>query len=145
MNPQEIQALVSALQTIAAILSGLGVPGMVALVLAAPALVIITILMLDYVRNGRMEKMQKEFRSDTTRLIEAHRKETAQILEAYRCDTQSVCRELGKEHAEAVRFYTDNVELVRSYERMADALQTVVIGNTRAVERLVTIVEARPK
>jgi hypothetical protein len=92
-----------------------------------------------------MEKMLKDFRNDTTRLIESHRKETTQILEAYRVDTQSVCRELGKEHAEAVRFYTDNVELVRSYERLADSLQTVVIGNTRAVERLVTIVEERKR
>lgn len=143
MNPQEIQALVSALQTIATVLSGLGVPGLIALGLAAPAIVLITIMVLDYIRNGRMELMLKDFRSDTTRLIESHRKETAQILEAYRSDTQDVCRELGKEHAEAVRFYNDNVELVRNYERLADALQTVVIGNTRAVERLVTIVETK--
>lgn len=143
MNPQEIQALVGALQTIAAVLSGLGVPGLAALALAAPAMVLMTVMVLAHASNVRMEKMLKDFRNDTTRLIESHRKETTQILEAYRVDTQSVCRELGKEHAEAVRFYTDNVELVRNYERLADALQLVVIGNTRAVERLVTIVEAK--
>ncbi|MGE4442109.1 MAG: hypothetical protein AB7D27_11575 [Desulfomicrobium sp.] len=145
MNPQEIQTLISAMQTIAAVLSGLGVPGLVALALAAPALVLVTVLVLDHIRNTRMAMMQQEFRTDTTRILDAYRNNTSKILEAYRVDTQSVCKELGKEHAEAVRFYNDNVELVKDYERMADALQTLVVNNTRAVERLITIVEARTK
>jgi len=145
MNPQEIQTLISAMQTIAAVLSGLGVPGLIALALAAPALVLVTVLVLDHIRNTRMAVMQQEFRVDTTRILDAYRNNTSKILEAYRVDTQSVCKELGKEHAEAVRFYNDNVELVKDYERMADALQTLVVNNTRAVERLITIVEARAK
>jgi hypothetical protein len=145
MNPQEIQTLISAMQTIAAVLSGLGVPGLVALALAAPALVLVTVLVLDHIRNTRMAIMQQEFRADTTRILDAYRNNTSKILDAYRVDTQSVCKELGKEHAEAVRFYNDNVELVKDYERMADALQTLVVNNTRAVERLITIVEARAK
>ena len=51
--------------------------------------------------------------------------------------------EIGKEHAEVVNFYNDNVELVRGYNRMADAMQTLVVNNTRALERLVTIIETR--
>lgn len=145
MNPQEIQTLISAMQTIAAVLSGLGVPGLVALALAAPALVLVTVLVLDHIRNTRMAMMQQEFRTDTTRILDAYRNNTSKILEAYRVDTQSVCKELGKEHAEAVSFYNDNVALVKDYERMADALQTLVVNNTRAVERLITIVEARTK
>ena len=145
MNPQEIQTLISAMQTIAAVLSGLGVPGLIALALAAPALVLVTVLVLDHIRNTRMAVMQQEFRADTARILDAYRNNTNKILEAYRVDTQSVCKELGKEHAEAVRFYNDNVELVKDYERMADALQTLVVNNTRAVERLITIVEARAK
>lgn len=145
MNPQEIQTLISAMQTIAAVLSGLGVPGLVALALAAPALVLVTVLVLDHIRNTRMAMMQQEFRTDTTRILDAYRNNTSKILEAYRVDTQSVCKELGREHAEAVRFYNDNVELVKDYERMADALQALVVNNTRAVERLITIVEARTK
>jgi len=133
------------MQTIAAVLSGLGVPGLIALALAAPALVLVTVLVLDHIRNTRMAVMQQEFRVDTTRILDAYRNNTSKILEAYRVDTQSVCKELGKEHAEAVRFYNDNVELVKDYERMADALQTLVVNNTRAVERLITIVEARAK
>lgn len=145
MSPQEIQTLISAIQAIAAVLSGLGVPGLAALILAGPAMVLMTVLVLDYIRSTRMAVMQQEFRTDTTRILDAYRNNTSKILEAYRVDTQAVCKELGKEHAEAVRFYNDNVELVKDYERMADSLQTLVVNNTRAVERLVTIVEARPK
>lgn len=145
MNPQEITALVSALQIIAKVLGALGVPGLLALAFSGPAVVLVVILVLEHGRSRRMEQMHKEFRGDMSSMVECHRKETAQILDAYRTDTQSVCRELGKEHAEAVRFYNDNVELVKDYERVADALQTLVVNNTRAVERLVTIIEARNK
>ena len=65
------------------------------------------------------------------------------VLEAYRADTSSMLHEIGKEHAEVVNFYNDNVELVRGYNRMADAMQTLVVNNTRALERLVTIIETR--
>lgn len=145
MNPQEITALVSALQVIAKVLESLGVPGLLGLALSGPALVLVTIMIIDHSRAKRMEQMQKDYSKDMTALVESNRQESSRLLEAYRTDTQSVCRELGKEHAEAVRFYNDNVDLVKDYERMADALQTLVVNNTRAVERLITIVEERTK
>lgn len=132
MNPNDIQTLLSAVQTIAAILSSLGVPGLLALALSGPALVIIAVLVMTHISITRMEKSQQIFRDDMR-----------QTLEAYRTDTQNIVREIGKEHAEAVRFYNDNVELVKDYERIADALQTIIVNNTRATERLITIIEAR--
>ncbi|MEG2173444.1 MAG: hypothetical protein RRY29_09320 [Desulfovibrionaceae bacterium] len=132
MNPNDIQTLLSAVQTIAAILSSLGVPGLLALALSGPALVIIAVLVMTHISITRMEKSQQIFRDDMR-----------DTLEAYRTDTQNFVREIGKEHAEAVRFYNDNVELVKDYERIADALQTIIINNTRATERLITIIEAR--
>lgn len=132
MNPNDIQTLLSAVQTIAAILSSLGVPGLLALALSGPALVIIAVLVMTHISITRMEKSQQIFRDDMR-----------QTLEAYRTDTQNIVREIGNEHAEAVRFYNDNVELVKDYERIADALQTIIVNNTRATERLITIIEAR--
>ena len=35
------------------------------------------------------------------------------------------------------------MELVKNYERMTDALQTLVVNNTRAMEHLTTIIETR--
>lgn len=132
MNPNDIQTLLSAVQTIATILSSLGVPGLLALALSGPALVIIAVLVMTHISITRMEKSQQIFRDDMR-----------QTLEAYRTDTQNIVREIGNEHAEAVRFYNDNVELVKDYERIADALQTIIVNNTRATERLITIIEAR--
>lgn len=143
MNPYDIQSLINAVQAIATVLSGLGVPGLVALALAAPAMVLVTVLILDHIRATRMEAMIQVLRKDTDKILASYRENTGRQLEAYRVDTQMVCRELGKQHAEAVRFYNDNVELVRDYERMADSLHAIVINNTRAVERLAVIVEER--
>ncbi|SBW07204.1 conserved hypothetical protein [uncultured Desulfovibrio sp.] len=132
MNPAELDTLVQAAQTIAAVLSGLGVPGLVGLALAGPACVLMTVLVLDHKRSARMELAQERFRENVN-----------VVLEAYRADTSSMLHEIGKEHAEVVNFYNDNVELVRGYNRMADAMQTLVVNNTRALERLVTIIETR--
>ena len=85
MNPHEIQTLISAVQSIATVLSGLGVPGLIALALSAPALVLVTMLVLDHLRAVRTEKMIHAFRGDTNKL-----------LETYRTDTASIVRDLGR-------------------------------------------------
>lgn len=165
MNPQEITALVSAMQVIAKVLDSLGVPGLLGLALSGPVVVLVMILLLDHFRGARMEKMQTEFqkatsqlvethrkdssqnleayRADTAKIIEANRADTVQLLEAYRKDTQGACLALGRDHAEVAKYYQDNVQLVTAYDRMADALHTVVVSNTRAMERLAVIVEER--
>ena len=58
-------------------------------------------------------------------------------------DTQDSLQEVAARHAEVAEFYKKNVSLVKSYERTADALQTLVVNNTRAVERLTAIIEHR--
>lgn len=134
MNPADIQTLVTAAQTIATVLSGLGVPGLIALGLAGPVVLLVTVLVLDYVRHAHMERMHQEFRKDAQ-----------EILEAYRADVVRFNSEYGERHNAVSRFYENNVTLVKNYEMMTEALQTLVINNTRATERLVTIVEARNK
>ena len=131
MNPTDIHALVSAAQTIASVLSGLGVPGLLALGLAGPVIVLVTVLVLDAVRHARMEKMHQEFRRDAQA-----------ILEAYRADMTQFHTAAGEKHAAVSRFYENNVTLVKSYEQHAETLQTLVVNNTRATERLVTIIES---
>lgn len=132
MNPADIQTLVAAAQTIAAVLSGLGVPGLLALGLAGPAMVLVTVLVLDAVRASRMERMHQEFRRDMQT-----------TLDAYRTDVTQLERRSAEKHAEVARFYENNVTLVKQYEIMAESLSTQVANNTRVTERLVTIIEAR--
>lgn len=134
MTPGELEALVQPVQAIAAVLTQLGVPGLLGLALAGPALIILAMLYFEHLRATRQEQAQA-----------AYRDAVEKVLETYRSDTLNMLREVAKEHSEAVRFYNDNVELVQDYERMAEALQTIIVNNTRALERLVTIIETRER
>ena len=134
MTPNEIQAVLVVLEPIMAMLATIGIPGLLGLILSAPALVIVVMLTMSHISATRMEKAHQRFQENM-----------ATMLEAYRSDTQNILREVGDKHEEVARFYRNNVELVRNYERMTDALQTLVVNNTRAVERLITIVETRHK
>lgn len=64
MNPADITQLVEALQMIAGILQQLGVPGLVSLMLAGPAAVLITVLILDHLRSRRQGELLETYRSD---------------------------------------------------------------------------------
>ena len=134
ITPGELEALVQPVQAIAAVLTQLGVPGLLGLALAGPALIILAMLYFEHLRATRQEQAQA-----------AYRDAVEKVLETYRSDTLNMLREVAKEHSEAVRFYNDNVELVQDYERMAEALQTIIVNNTRALERLVTIIETRER
>ena len=122
--------------TIAGVLQQLGVPGLVALVLAAPAAVLITVLVLNHLQDRKTAAMLEVYRQDMAKLAETARTEALTQLEVYRADTQSILRSLGKEHSETAQYYKDNVELVKSYERMAKDLSDLVASNVRLLERL---------
>ncbi|WP_446424073.1 transcriptional regulator [Mailhella sp.] len=121
MNPNELTAALTALQPLIESLSSLSVSGIIILLASLPVMVIAALMVLDYKHARRMER----------------------LLEAYRKDTQDSLQEVAARHAEVAEFYKKNVSLVKSYERTADALQTLVVNNTRAVERLTAIIEHR--
>lgn len=143
MDPTQLDALVTAAQSIAAVLTQLGVPGLLCLALAGPALIIVAMLYFEHLRATRQEQQLAAYRADLEQQQEAHRQTVDKVLETYRVDTQTMLREVAKEHAEAVRFYTDNVTLVKECQRMAAAMETLIVNNTRAMERLTTIIETR--
>ena len=121
MGATEISAAWSAAQPVIEALIALGLPGVVLMLAAIPALVVA----LAFVMNYR------------------HAKKREAVLEAYRKDTRIILDEMGAKHAEVTEFYRKNVSLVKNYERMTDLLQTLVINNTRAMEHLSTIIEHR--
>lgn len=121
MGATEISAAWSAAQPVIEALIALGLPGIVLMLAAIPALVVALAFVMNYRHTKKMEA----------------------ILEAYRQDTQRVLDEMGAKHAEVAEFYRKNVSLVKNYERMTDLLQTLVVNNTRAMEHLSTIIEHR--
>lgn len=134
MSTFETTRLVEALTALAGMLEQIGLPGLVALLLLGPGLVLCTIMMVEYHRGRRIHE-----------LMEAARSEARGVLEIYRADTRQILHELGEGIQQNVRFYRDNVELVRQYDFLAKNLQDVVVSNTRATERLIVMLEERSK
>lgn len=132
MNNVDVGRLLDALTEIATLCERLGLSGLVSLALAGPALVLCAIMLVEYHRGRKVQEM-----------VETARAECRSMLETYRADTQQVLRELGAGINQTERFYRDNVELVKQYERIAKGLQDVVVSNTRATERLVTMIETQ--
>lgn len=130
MNPSDLETLVTAAQTIAAVLSGLGVPGLLALALSGPAMVIVAMLYFEHLRTKRAEQM-----------MQTHREETTSILAAYREDTLKMTKELGENQRTTDQYYRDNVELVKNYNRMADDLSDVITNCVAALQRMAVLTE----
>jgi hypothetical protein len=49
---------------------------------------------------------------------------------------------MGAKHAEVTQFYRDNVELVKTTQRLAGDQRDLILNNTRAIEKLSHALEA---
>lgn len=112
----DTQTLSSALK----ILEVLGPEGLFALVLAPGTLFSLVVLILYYVGERR----------------------STRALEAYRADMADALKQYAAHQAETRQMYENNAELVRNWNRIADALQTVVVTNTEAMTRVVGAVDS---
>ena len=126
----EVNAAISAALPLIESLFSLGLPGIILMLAAIPALVIVVVLILDH-RHGK--------RTET--LLEAYRNDTQELLRAMGEKHEVILREVGEKHEETAEFYRRNVTLVKNYEKMNDALQALVVNNTRATERLTPMFE----
>ncbi|GEM_PF-949682 len=127
----EVNAAISAALPLIESLFALGLPGIILMLAAIPALVIAVVFILDY-RHGKRTEM----------LLEAYRQDTQELLRSMGEKHEAILREMSEKHEETAEYYRKNVTLVKNYERMNDTLQTLVVNNTRATERLTTMIEA---
>lgn len=127
----EMNAAISAALPLIESLFALGLPGIILMLAAIPALVIAVVFILDY-RHGKRTEM----------LLEAYRQDTQELLRSMGEKHEAILREMSEKHEETAEFYRRNVTLVKNYEKMNDALQALVVNNTRATERLTTMIEA---
>ena len=126
----DMSAAISAALPLLEALFSLGVPGIILMLAAIPALVIAVVFILDY-RHGKRTEM----------LLEAYRQDSQELLRSMGEKHETILREMSEKHAESAEFYRKNVTLVKNYEKMTDALQALVVNNTRATERLTTMIE----
>ena len=130
----DMSAAVSAALPLLEALFSLGVPGILLVLASIPALVVVVVFALDY-KHGRR----------VAQVLEAYREDTQESLRVMTEKFEASLREMNRNHEEVAEYYRRNVSLVKNYERLTDALQTLVVNNTRAVEHLSTFVETRSK
>ncbi|MCC8194341.1 MAG: hypothetical protein LIP28_06825 [Deltaproteobacteria bacterium] len=143
MSGLEVTQVLEIMAGVVQVLDRLGVGGLILLVLSGPALVVLAVLFIEYHRSVKQ-------RGENATMLAAMREENARSrdgaaaqLEAYRADTQQLVRDLGANQRATDQYYKDNVELAKNYRRLAEVLQDVVVGNTRALERLIVMLEGR--
>lgn len=130
----EVNAAISAALPLIESLFSLGLPGIILMLAAIPALVIAVVPILDH-RHGKRTEM----------LLEAYRNDTQEVLRAVSEKHEAILRDMSDKHEETAEFYRKNVTLVKNYEKMNDILQTLVVNNTRVMERLTVVIETRNK
>lgn len=127
MGASELTAALAALQPFIEGLVALGIPGLIALAIALPTVSIVVAFLAAFMLNHR------------------HAQQMRELLEMYREDTRSTVEEVATKHAEVVVFYKNNASLVKNYEKALEINQQLIVNNTRAMEHLSTIIEARGK
>ena len=130
----EVNAVISTALPLIESLFALGLPGIILMLAAIPALVIAVVFILDH-RHGKRTEM----------LLEAYRQDTQNVLHAVSEKHEAILRDMSEKHEETAEFYRKNVTLVKNYEKMNDILQTLVVNNTRVMERLTVVIETRSK
>lgn len=127
MGATELGAALAAAQPLIEALIALGVPGLIALVIALPTVSIVVAFLAAFMLNHR------------------HAVQTMEILEMYREDTRKTVDDVASKHAEVVTFYRNNASLVKNYEKLLEVNQQLIVNNTRAMEHLSTVIESRGK
>lgn len=132
----ELAATLSALQPLIEGLVALGVPGLIALAIALPTVSIVVAFLAAFLLNHRHAQQMRE-------MIEFYREDNRKTIELYREDNRKSVEEVAAKHAEVVVFYRNNASLVKNYEKALEINQQLIVNNTRAMEHLSTIIEAR--
>lgn len=141
MDPQAMAALLPILEGLVA----LGIPGILLGVAAIPALVIGLICWLNYRHEKQITKVLEAYRADTHQIIEVFSQKHEECVTEFSAKHEKCVSEFSAKHQQVVNFYTNNVQLVKSHEKMAEANQTLIVNNTRVMEHLCVVVESLAK
>ncbi|MGE4297541.1 MAG: hypothetical protein AB7E47_05875 [Desulfovibrionaceae bacterium] len=159
LDPITLKTVATALVAIAQVVDRLGPGGLLALALAGPVVLLIAILALSYWHGTKQNRALNAYREDTSAIIEEMRLAAAKDREASAHQLRDLMQDtyarderrrsemdaILASYGDAVRIqqghYNDNVELVRSWDRVAKALQDIVVTNTAAIARLCGLVE----
>lgn len=114
MNPADMANFIQDMSELMGTLNSLGLPGLLAILLIGPALVICLILWVNHNSTIRMEN----------------------VLEAYRKDTQEVVSAFADKYDKVISIQKDLTSQLERYSMQNQTMQTLVINNTTAMEQL---------
>lgn len=130
--------IIGALETLAAFFEKMGIPGLLMLVMLGPAMIIVALFALDYIRQRHAKQDTEERRKE----LEEYRNQLRELQEQHRSEMSVILNDLGRKHAEVAQFYKDNVELVKTTQRLATDMRDIITNNTRALEHLTSVAQA---
>jgi hypothetical protein len=119
MDPATAEAALKTGAALITVINALGPWGLLALVLGTNLAVPLVVLVFWFVNAKRQDK----------------------LVEGYRADMNHALKEYGAALGTVSKYYEDNVELVRDFQKIADGFQSVVVLNTQAMQRLVDRVD----
>lgn len=128
--------VIGALGTLAAFFEKMGIPGLLMLIMIGPAMIIIALVALDYMRQRHAQQDTEERRKEA----EAYRAQLQKMQSQHQSDMQRFMLDMNAKHAEVTQFYKDNVELVKTTQRLATDMRDIITNNTRAMEHLASAV-----
>ena len=130
--------VIGALETLTAFFEKMGVPGLLMLVMLGPAMIIIALFALDYMHQRHAKQDAEERRKEA----ETYRAQLQKMQNQHQSDLQKFMLDINTKHAEVSQFYKDNVELVKTTQRLATDMRDIITNNTRALEHLTSVAQA---
>ncbi|CAK7024774.1 MAG: hypothetical protein DELT_02535 [Desulfovibrio sp.] len=130
--------VIGALETVAEFLDKMGVPGLLTLFMIGPAMIVAALFALDYLRQRHAKQDAEERRKES----EAYRAQLLEMQSQHQTEMQKFARDMSTKHAEVSQFYKDNVELVKTTQRLATDMRDIITNNTRALEHLTSVAQA---
>lgn len=135
---EKVPEIVGALQSLLGFFDTVGIPGFLALFFLGPTMIVVALFALERMRHREEAKKEEIRRQEREAYLEFLREKQ----EAHRLETERVLRDLTAKHGEVVQFYKDNVELVKTTQRLAIDLRDLIVNNTRALEHLTSVSQA---
>lgn len=135
---ESVPEAIGALSTLAAFFESMGIPGFIMLLMIGPAMIIVALFALDYIRQRHAKQDAIERRKEA----EAYRAQLLKMQNQHQADMQNFMRDMEQKHAAVAQFYKDNVELVKTTQRLATDMRDIITNNTRALEHLTGVAQA---
>ena len=144
MDPQ-VAAILTGLMPMLEGIVALGIPGLLLGMAAIPAIVIALICWLSYRHDQQTKKTLEAYRQDTREILQSLADKHDECIREFQQRHDESLAEFREKHQQVVTFYSNNVTLVKSHEKLAEANQALIVNNTRAMEHLSVMIETLAK